>query len=556
MTRNANSHFAVNPTSLDIGRSRWETSFNHTSTGNFGDLIPFFWTEILPGDTLSVKTSKVIRMLTMLDPVFGNAFCDVYYFFVPMRLVWEHTKEFFGENTTGPWYPSTTYTIPKIKTTSSNPYNVVATQTVADYMGVPPGVSGLEFSALPIRAYCKSYSDWFMDETVQTPPNIPLNDTTVNYTTVSPEKGGYPYQVCKYHDYFTSCTPSAQRGPAVTIPLSGTVPVSISGTAANIKAAVSSHSTVNPVMFGSTNGYTMRQSGFINGEADLSLTNGDYSGSNTQIDMTNLYAEWPSSGTVNLNGALPITVSDLRMAFQTQKFYEKSALFGGRYIELIRAQFGVVSPDARLQRSEYLGGNRCPIHIEQIENTAESSSVPLGKLGAISHTSDSNEDFTHSFTEHGFVIGVMACRYLHQYPQGLWKPWSRSTLLDHYFPVFANISNQPCFVRELYATGTATDSNVFGYQEAWSEYRYMPDRVSGKMRPGITGSLSSWTWADYYTNVPTLSSAWIKEDKTNVDRSLAVPSTTQPQLLFDINVDMTWVRAMPLYSIPGLIDHH
>lgn len=556
MNRNANSHFSVNPTNLDIGRSRFEVPFNHTSTGFFGDLIPFFWTEILPGDTLTVDTSKVIRLTTLLDPVFGNAFLDTYYFFVPMRLVWSHTKEFFGENTSGPWAPSVSYTLPKLNFASAP-----SPMTVADYMGIPP-VSGIQVQAIPFRSYGKICTDWFMDQSTMTPPNFSTGDATVNYYYAEPWRGGQCYKASKYHDYFTSCLPAPQRGPAVTVPLTGTIPVDLSGSVGQVKTTSSMHDMGGSYLKLGYDGDSdansvLGRSGYIDGVAQVQ--SGAPASGRDQYPFlkSNLVVDWPSEATLNLSGASPISVNDLRLAFQMQKWYERSAMFGGRYVEMLKAQFGVTSPDARLQRSEYLGGNRIPISIQQVENVAETSTVPLGKLGAFSHTADSNHDFTHSFTEHGVVIGVMVARYLHQYPQGLFRPWSRSTMFDFYFPVFSNIGNQAVLSKEIYCDGTADDENVFGYQEAWAEYRYMPDRVSGMMRPGISGSLGSWTFADHYTQRPTLSESWMKEDKTMIDRALAVSSSsTVPQFYFDIGVNCTFVRPMPLYSVPGLIDHH
>lgn len=553
--RNADSHFSVNPTSLDIGRSRFPRPFNHKLTMDFGDLVPFYWSEIYPGDTVTMVTSKVVRMTTPLTPVLDNAWLDTYYFFVPMRLVWEHTREFFGENTSGAWAPSTTYTIPQITT---NTTQQVTLQSVADYMGVPVGVSGLSFSALPIRAYCRVYDDWFRDQTVLAPPAIPVNDSTTTFSTSVTYRGGTPYKAMKLHDYLTSCLPQPQRGSSVLIPFSGSGTVSISGTFP-VNAAATPHSMGNPFILSasSTPYFPMISTGGINNEYDLAAT--DQSSAPSGFNKTtysNLVTSVSGSGTVS-GISSTTSVNDLRLAFAMQKFYEKSAMYGGRYVEFLKANFGVTSPDARLQRTEYLGGNRIPIQIHQVENTTvTTSSGPLGKLGAFSQTTDSNEDFTHSFVEHGFLIGVCCARYKHSYPQALERAWSRKTMFDYYMPLMANIGNQPVYNSEIFAQGTTADSQVFGYQEAWADLRYHNDRCSGYMRPGVTGSLDSWHYADYYTTLPTLSGNWMKEDKTNVDRTLTVASSAAPQLFGDFYCDATFVRAMPLYSIPGLIDHH
>ena len=249
-------------------------------------------------------------------------------------------------------------------------------------------------------------------------------------------------------------------------------------------------------------------------------------------------------------------INDLRYAFQLQKLYERDARGGTRYIEIIRSHFGVDSPDARMQRPEYLGGNRIPISIHQITNQSQGENEFLGDLGAMSLTTDKNSDFVKSFTEHGFVIGLCCARYDHSYPQGLERFWSRKTRFDYYWPVFANLGEQAILKKEIYLTGLDSDNDVFGYQERWAEYRYKPNRVAGEMRPGIDNTLDSWHFADYYESVPYLSDAWIREDKTNVDRTLAVTSQLANQLFADIYIQNETTRPMPLYSIPGLVDHH
>lgn len=554
---NAESHFSVNPVDLDIGRSRFERPKRHLFTGDVGNLIPCYWTEILPGDTVSMKLSAVFRQSTLLDPVFDNLYADINWFFVPMRLVWTHAKEFFGENSAGAWAPSVTYTIPQL-TTGTNGVNV---QSVADYMGIPVGVGGLSVSALPIRAYTRLYDDWWRDENLITPPAISYGDATVGYNSSVARLGGTPYKVSKFRDYLTSCLPGPQRGSAVLIPFSGSGSVSISGTFP-VTAAGSVHSMGNPVQMTSASysvGENLIQSnGVIAGSPrEIGLGSGlsDYS----DITKTNLVTAVTGSGSVS-GISSTTSVNDLRVAFQMQKWLEKSALFGGRYVSMLKAQFGVTSPDARLQRSEYLGGKRIPLNVTEVSNTngaSGSGSTPLGKLGAYSHTSDSDEYFTHSFTEHGFLVGTVCFRYKHSYSQNLNREWSRKTMWDYYFPVFASIGNTAVLRKEAYADGSVNDDDVFGYQEAWAEYRYSQDQISGFFRPGISGTLSSWHYGDYYTVAPTLSEGWIQEDKAPVDRTLAVPSSsTVPQLLCDMFFNPVFVRAMPVYSIPGLIDHH
>lgn len=557
---NAQSHFSVNPVDLDIGRSRFERPKKKMLTADVGTLIPAYWTEILPGDTVQMSLSSVVQMSTILDPVMDNLYMDVNFFFVPMRLTWSHTKEFFGENTEGAWAPQTTYTVPQLSFTSSS--GGAAVQSVADYMGIPVGVTGISVSALPFRAYGRVYDDWWRDENLVTPPTSYYGDSNQPYNASTPFRGGVPYKVAKFHDYFTSALPAPQRGSAVLIPFSGSGTVSISGSFP-VTAASSIHSMGNTIQFADSSSTLgdnfIRRNGYIAGTpVEIGITSdtlSDYS----HLTKSNLVTNVSGSGSVS-GISSTTSVNDLRLAFQMQKWLEKSALFGGRYVSMLKAQFGVTSPDARLQRSEYLGGKRIPLNVQMVENnnaSTASGAVPLGKLGAYSHTSDADDYFTHSFTEHGFLLCTVCFRYKHTYSQGVRREFLRKTMWDYYFPVFANIGNTPILRQEIYADGSASDDSVWGYQEAWGEYRYDQDELSGFFRPGVSGSLSSWHYGDYYQTAPTLSEGWIVEDKAPVDRTLAVPSSASvPQLLCDFLFKPVFTRAMPVYSIPGLIDHH
>lgn len=559
MNRNVESHFALNPTRLDMSRSKFDRSFSLKTSFNVGDIVPFYVDEVLPGDTFDVKTSKVVRMQTLITPIMDNIYLDTYYFFVPNRLVWEHWKQFNGENTESAWLPSTEYSIPQL-TAPSGGWSV---GTIADYMGIPTGVANLSVSALPFRAYALICNEWFRDENLCDPLVVPTGDATVagSNTVASVEdyaKGATPYKAAKYHDYFTSCLPAPQKGPDVMIGLSGE---------ANV--------------FG--NGYTL---GWTNG----SLTGGSRSGSSLgdqNVKVGTLLSGNASSGSSNempggdgklwgivqksqisdpsysglvadLSTATSATINQLRLAFQIQKLYEKDARGGTRYTEILKTHFGVTSPDSRLQRPEYLGGNRVPININQVvQNSATvEGETPLGNVAGYSVTSDTHSDFRQSFTEHGFVIGVMVARYDHTYQQGIERFWSRKTRFDYYWPVLANIGEQAVLNKEIYAQGTSEDDEVFGYQEAWGDYRYKPNHVTGEMRSQYAQSLDVWHLGDDYSKLPSLSAEWIVEDKTNVDRVLAVTSTNANQLFADLYVKNQTTRPMPMYSIPGLVDHH
>lgn len=561
MSRNANSRFATNPVRLDMSRSKFPRNFSHKTTFNAGQVIPFYVDEVLPGDTFQVRTSKVVRMQTLLTPVMDNVYLDTYYFFVPNRLVWEHWKQFMGENTESAWIPQVEYEVPQL-TAPANGWEV---GTLADYMGVPTGVKGLSVSALPFRAYALIMNEWFRSENLTDPLNIPVDDATVqgvntgNYVS-DVAKGGKPFVANKFRDYFTSCLPSPQKGPDVTINTAqlGNAPV------VPMDKPVPKDLLNYPYNVYIPNGNSDFDAGYHAGSVHRNAFGGAYwlaKDGNNDLDPTidNGVVGYPANLWAQFDNTVSVaTINQLRTAFQIQKFYERSARGGSRYIETLKAHFGVTSPDARLQRPEYLGGNRIPVSINQvIQNSGTvSGSTPLGDTGAMSLTTDVHSDFTKSFVEHGFVIGVMVARYDHTYQQGIERFWSRKSMFDYYWPEFANIGEQAVLNKEIYAQGNAQDDEVFGYQEAWADYRYKPSRVSGEMRSSYAQSLDVWHLADDYSKMPALSDAWIHEDPATINRVLAVSDNLANQFFCDIYVQNYSTRNMPLYSIPGLIDHH
>lgn len=558
MNRNVESHFALNPTRIDLSRSTFDRSASVKTSFNAGDIVPFFLEEVLPGDTFNVKSSKVVRMQTLLTPMMDNVYLDTYYFFVPNRLVWKHWREFNGENTESAWIPETTYEVPQITAPADIGWSV---GTIADYFGIPTGVPGLSVNALPFRAYALIMNEWFRDQNLSDPLVVPDDDATVagvnTGTFVSDvAKGGKPYIAAKYHDYFTSCLPSPQKGPDVTIPVAsvGDLPVVAKSTVHDAHG-FGIYGNAYPQVTGSAATLT---SGSLTTSKDTGRSNfatglpSKISSSNYFFDPTNLWA-------VSDGNAASATINQLRLAFQIQKLYERDARGGSRYIEILKSHFGVTSPDARLQRPEYLGGNRVPININQVvqqSGTGSGSSTPQGTVVGMSQTTDSHSDFIKSFTEHGFIIGVVVARYDHTYQQGLDRMWSRKDRFDYYWPVFANIGEQAVKNKEIYAQGNSEDDEVFGYQEAWADYRYKPNRVTGEMRSTYAQSLDVWHLADDYDTRPSLSDSWIREDKSNIDRVLAVTSSVSNQFFADIYVQNRATRPMPMYSIPGLIDHH
>lgn len=563
MNRNVNSRFSVNP-QVDISRSKFNRDCTIKTSFNVGDVIPFYVDEVLPGDTFQVKTSKVVRLQTLLTPMMDNLYLDTYYFYVPNRLVWQHWKELNGENTESAWIPQTEYQVPQIK----SPKGGFAVGTIADYMGIPTGVENLSVNALPFRAYALIMNEWFRDQNLTDPLSIPFDDATVqgvnsgNYITDC-AKGGLPFKAAKYHDYFTSCLPSPQKGPDVLIPVAEAANIPVYATGELVPGLTSTTGYGLAGFAAGNNGSPRRVlSSFKSGLDSITTTQSTGPitsplsvASQSNPDGSNLFTP-ANLWAVQSGNAQAATINQLRMAFQIQKLYERDARSGTRYTEVLHSHFGVTSPDARLQRPEYLGGNRLPININQVLQQSETGSTPQGTATGQSLTTDVHGDFSKSFVEHGFVIGLMVARYDHTYQQGLERFWSRKTRFDYYWPVFANIGEQAVLNKEIYAQGTAEDDEVFGYQEAWADYRYKPSRVSGEMRSQYAQSLDVWHLADDYAALPSLSDSWIREDKNTVDRVLAVTSKVSNQLFADIFVQNETTRPMPLYSIPGLIDHH
>lgn len=565
MNRNVESHFSQIP-NVDIQRSIFDRSSGHKTSFNVGELIPLYVDEILPGDSVNITTSKVVRLQTLLTPMMDNLYLDTYWFFVPNRLCWEHWKQFCGENTESAWVPTTSYEIPTIK----SPDGGFAVGTIADYMGLPVNTVFHESrlpSALPFRAYALICDQFFRDQNLTDPLNIPLGDAVQQGSNGDSyisdvANGGKPFKVAKYHDYFTSCLPSPQKGQAPSVKIGsdfvgGDFPVYSKNSLIDVNQFYSSYSKDNFMRFNLwqpssstvTEGFNL---GCVHDNG--ALPEAHFGPPSEFVNTSGVYPVnlWANVPSQSLSGN-PIDINQLRLAFQTQRFLERNARGGTRYVEILQSHFGVVSPDARLQRPEYLGGNRVPLNINSVSNTAQSDKDFLGDLGANSITSDVHHDVIKSFTEHGFIMCLGCVRYDHTYSQGMERFWTRRQFTDFYLPVFANIGEQPVYSDEIFYVG---NDDVFGYQEAWADYRYKPNRVSGEMRPNVANTLASWHLADNYSAVPTLSDSWIREDKGIVDRVLAVSSANSNQVFCDIYFKSFYTRPMPMYSLPGLIDHN
>lgn len=542
MNRNNERHFNQIP-QMKASRTRFNRDQTILTTFDAGKLIPFYVDEVLPGDTFSVDTAAIIRMTTPKYPVMDDSFIDFYYFFCPNRILWDNFKHFMGEVEETPWMPTKAYSVPQIKINGTNAEPAPNERSILDYMGVPTKVKKpFSINALPIRAYVKIWNEFFRDENVDNAAVLKTDDADVNYefgdensiqkAENNAYKGGNLLPVNKFHDYFTSCLPYPQRGPDVTIPLSGLYPVELRKV-----NATEPQTTI-----------FLRDNSTIDGGGGGAATVTGYDAqTGSQMKQGNLYANL--TGDPTAKGA-EATVNKLRQTISVQQYYEALARGGSRYREQTQALWNVTISDKTVQVPEYLGGGRYHVNINQIVQTAENDKSPLGETGAMSVTPINESSFTKSFEEHGFVIGVCCVRHNRSYQQGLERFWSREDRLDYYVPQFANIGEQPVKKKEIMLTGEASDEETFGYQEAWADYRMKPNRVSGLMRSNATGTLDFWHYGDYYESVPTLSQEWMEEGKKEIARTLVVED--EPQFFGAIRIANKTTRRMPLYSVPGL----
>lgn len=558
MRRGGSSMFATLPR-VSIQRSAFDRSHDYKTTFDAGYLVPFFVDEVLPGDTFSLRLSMLCRLTTPIVPFMDNLYLRTEFFFVPNRLIWSHWENMLGAQPAGP-SQSTDYLVP-----SASPGSLNA-GTIGDYMGLPINVNLTSVSDLPLRAYSLIWNEWYRDENLQEGVDIDpetghvwMRDSAVSSSGVTGSTYvGYdslPLRRAKFHDYFTSALPWPQKGTSAEVSVGGSAPVTINspitltGSASSIGISYQSRNLPagNNLVIGSSSAATPAAQSpvqYMNNTGNPWLT----------FTMPTTVSGTPSlTGTADLSSATPISINEFREAFQIQKWMEKSARGGTRYIELIQAHFGVTNPDYRLQRPEYLGGSRQRIYVTPVAQTSASGSeTPQGNLSAFAAGVDQRSLFSKSFTEHGWIIGLVSVQADLTYQQGLNRMWSRSDKYDFYWPTFAHLGEQAILNKEIYYQGQAADDQVFGYQERYAEYRYYPSLITGQMRSTFSQPLDYWHLAQDFDSLPTLSPSFIEENPP-VDRVIAVQN--YPQFMLDAWFDLKCTRPMPMFGTPGFVDH-
>ena len=506
----------------EIQRSRFDRSFGHKTTFDAGLLIPVYVDEVLPGDTFNLRMSAFARLATPLKPIMDNMVMETFFFFVPNRLVWTNWQKFCGEQTDPG--DSISFTVPQFVGITIPEF------TIYDYMGIPPGTS-LDFNCFHFRAYNLIYNEWFRDQNLQDSVVVDTGDAAGSTGDYSLLRRG------KRHDYFTSCLPWPQKGATIPLPLGTLAPIVGLGT------GLDSFELSSQAAFETGGSTTFPFATDVTDDTGGEVLYVEGTAATSALPM--IYAD--------LSNATAASINELRQSFQIQKLVERDARGGTRYTEIIKSHFGVTSPDARLQRPEYLGGGSSPVNIHPVPNTSDTATADQGDLAGYGTTSFSGHGFTKSFTEHGVLLGLVCVRADLTYQQGLDRMWSRQTRYDFFWPALAHIGEQAVLQKEIFSSGVVSeDDTVFGYQERFAEYRYKPSLISSLFRSNATGTLEIWHLSQDFAAAPVLNAAFIVENPP-IDRVIAVP--TEPHFLFDSFTSLKCARPMPLYGVPGLIDH-
>lgn len=553
---------------MERPRSKFDRSHQLLTTINEGDLVPIYCDEVLPGDTAKVHLNGLIRMSTPIYPIMDNCYMDTYFFFVPCRLLWEHWENMFGENNTDYWTEKIEYSTP---TCAIGGKSGLGNGTIGDYFGLPTGIkNAIKVNALPARAYAMIYNEWFRDENLEAPlmlgykksddgtdnqdpaqnskqaVNEPTNTTSTNEAALYSRK---PAKAGKFHDYFTSCLPSPLKSEPMEISLTGNAQVNLYNDY-GLKSKMKDSERV--YLNSSSTGNNSSEPFIVNWPETTGNPNPAFiSGASTSMGSNKIDGYLGA----DLSGVSAISIADLRMSIALQHIFEADARNGTRYREFLSGTWGVTSPDSRLQIPEYIGGQRIAINVNQVVQTSQTDTTTgqaLGNTAAYSLTTCSKDMINYAATEYGYIIGLAVVRVEHSYQQGLATKWTRKGRFTYYDPRLAALGEQPVYNREIYAQGTAEDNEIFGYQEAWADYRYKPSYVTGEMRSNYQTSLDAWHYADDYDALPRLSAEWIQEGQQNVDRTIAVTSAKSHQFLCDFYFTEDWYREMPIYSIPGI----